>query len=53
MQLLFTESEENGLHRGLNLLPGSQVRRLPQGVKIPRVGGMNCALSNRTRCFTG
>lgn len=37
MQLLFTESEENGLHRGLNLLPGT-VRRLPQGVKIPHVG---------------
>lgn len=37
MQLLFTESEEHGLHRGLNLLPGF-VSHLPPGVKIPHIG---------------
>lgn len=37
MQLLFTESEEYGLHRGLNLLSGF-VRHLPQGVKKPHSG---------------
>lgn len=37
MQLLFTESEEYGLHRGLNLLSGV-VRRLPAGAKKPHVG---------------
>lgn len=37
MQLLFTESEEQGLHRGINLLPGT-VRRLTQEVKVPHNG---------------
>lgn len=37
MQLLMTESEEQGLHRGLNLIPGI-VRRLPERVKVPHVG---------------
>lgn len=37
MQLLFTESEEQGLHRGINLFPGT-VRRLTQGVKVPHSG---------------
>lgn len=37
MQLLFEESEEDGLHRGLGLLPG-RVVRLRGGVKIPHMG---------------
>jgi glutamine amidotransferase len=37
MQLLFEESEEDGLHRGLGLLPG-RVVRLSGGVKIPHMG---------------
>lgn len=37
MQLLFEESEEDGLHRGLGLLPG-RVVRLWGGVKIPHMG---------------
>jgi len=37
MQLLFSESEEHGRHRGLDLLPGS-VRRLDVGLKIPHMG---------------
>jgi glutamine amidotransferase len=37
MHLLFTESEEFGLHRGLNLLPG-RVRRIPEGVHVPHMG---------------
>lgn len=37
MQLLFDESEEDGTHRGLGLLPG-RVVRLPAGVKVPHMG---------------
>ena len=37
MHLLFTESEEFGLHRGLDLLPG-HVRRIPEGVHVPHMG---------------
>ena len=37
MHLLFTESEEFGLHRGLDLI-GGRVRRIPEGVKVPHMG---------------
>jgi glutamine amidotransferase len=37
MQLLFSESEELGHHRGLDLLKG-RVRRFPTTVKVPHVG---------------
>lgn len=37
LQLLFTESEEVGLHQGLNLLPG-RVRRFPSGKHVPQIG---------------
>jgi glutamine amidotransferase len=38
MQLLFEESVEMGLHRGLGLLPG-RVMRFPEGsLKVPHIG---------------
>lgn len=37
MQLLFDDSEEFGIHRGLGLLPGSVVK-LPPGVHVPHMG---------------
>ena len=37
MQLYFTESEEDGVHEGLDLMKGKVVR-LPQTVKIPQMG---------------
>ena len=37
MQLLFTSSEEHGMHQGLNLLPG-HVRRFQGDFKIPHIG---------------
>jgi glutamine amidotransferase len=38
MQLLFEESDEMGLHRGLGLLPG-RVVRFPEGeLKVPHIG---------------
>lgn len=41
MQLLFSESEEYGLHRGLDLIPGRIVPmagRIPPSLKIPQIG---------------
>ncbi len=41
MQLLFEESHEFGVHRGLGLLPGRVVAmegRIPQELKIPHIG---------------
>ena len=40
LQLLFTESEEFGVHRGLNVLSGRVVRFHPTmtGIKIPHMG---------------
>jgi glutamine amidotransferase len=37
MQLLFEESEEDGVHKGLGLVPG-RVTRLPDGLRIPEMG---------------
>ena len=43
LQLLFTESEEFGTHRGLNILPG-KIRRIPASpdstinLKVPHMG---------------
>jgi imidazole glycerol-phosphate synthase subunit HisH len=37
MHLLFNESEEFGLHTGLNLLPG-RVVRLPMDLRVPHMG---------------
>ena len=37
MHLLFTEGEEGGLHRGLDLIQG-RVKRFPDTVKVPHMG---------------
>ncbi len=37
MQVLFNETEENGHHRCLGIIPGT-VRRLPAGLKVPHMG---------------
>ena len=49
MQLLFEESEEYGLHKGLGLLPGRVVAmegRLPAGLPIPHIGWNGLTLTN-------
>ncbi len=38
MQLLFTESEEFGIHKGLDLIPGRVVRFKDKGLKVPHMG---------------
>jgi glutamine amidotransferase len=38
LQLLFTESDEFGTHRGLNLIPGKVRRFHEPGLRVPHVG---------------
>ncbi|MDL2716946.1 MAG: imidazole glycerol phosphate synthase subunit HisH [Acidobacteriota bacterium] len=49
-QLLFEESEEHGIHRGLGLVPG-RVRAFQGGVRTPHVG-WNQLLARRSDGFT-
>ena len=37
LQVLFTDTEEGGWHKCLDIIPGS-VKRLPSGLKIPHMG---------------
>lgn len=37
LQVLFTETEEGGMHKCLNIIPG-RVRKLPSGLKNPHMG---------------
>ncbi|RLF13859.1 MAG: imidazole glycerol phosphate synthase subunit HisH, partial [Thermoprotei archaeon] len=48
LQLLFTESMEGGLHRGLDLLKG-RVVKLPAGVKVPHMGWNKVNIAKWTR----
>jgi glutamine amidotransferase len=52
MQMLFTYSEEDGRHSGLNIIPGS-VKRFKPGVKIPHVGWNSLDFTNTNNAITG
>ncbi len=53
MQLFATESEEGGLHRGLDLIPG-RVVRFPQNVgKIPHMGWNQIRINKEHPVFDG
>jgi len=59
LQLLFSESEEFGLHKGLNVIPG-RVIRFPVGLKegneelkIPHMGWNQLSFKSRSPLFTG
>jgi imidazole glycerol-phosphate synthase subunit HisH len=60
LQLLMTESEEFGCHKGMNILPG-RVRRFPHGLtdaqghglKVPHMGWNQAHLSRRPPIFDG
>jgi glutamine amidotransferase len=60
MQLLFDESEEFGLHRGLGILPGRVIRFPPppspsgsRPVKFPHIGWNNLLLPEGVRGWQG
>jgi len=51
-QLLFTESEEFGNGKGLDLIPGA-VRRFPSGLKVPHMGWNQVEHRGDLRLFDG
>jgi glutamine amidotransferase len=52
MQLLFTESEEHGLHHGLDLLPG-RVVRFQGSYKVPHMGWNELSFVQSSPLFEG
>jgi glutamine amidotransferase len=52
MHLVFTESEEFGLHRGLSLIEG-RVKRIPEGVHVPHMGWNELTLHREDPLLTG
>lgn len=57
MQLLFDESIENGLSKGLSLLPG-QIVKIPEGtelepLKVPHMGWNDLIIKNQSRLLDG
>jgi glutamine amidotransferase len=51
-QLLFTESEEFGYGKGLDVIPGG-VRRFPGGLKVPHMGWNRVEHEGDLRLFDG
>jgi glutamine amidotransferase len=59
LQLLFSESEEFGIHKGLNVIPG-RVVRFPEGMtqgeeelKVPHMGWNQVSIKKRPAAFSG
>ncbi len=52
MQILASESEEGGLHRGLDLIPG-KVTRLTGDIKIPHMGWNSLRITRYSELFDG
>lgn len=54
LQLMMSESEENGLHKGLDLVQGRVVKfELPLGFKVPHMGWNSITPRLDSRLFTG
>jgi imidazole glycerol-phosphate synthase subunit HisH len=53
LQLLFTESEEFGLHKGLGWIPGRVVRFKADGLKVPHMGWNSLMIQKRTPVLEG
>lgn len=52
MQMLFDESVEFGVHRGLGLIPG-RVERFPETVRVPQVGWNQVHIAHEHPLFDG
>lgn len=52
LDLLFEESDEHGLHRGLGLLPG-RVELLPTDLKIPQIGWNQISIRKKSSLLDG
>jgi glutamine amidotransferase len=52
LQILFDEGEEDGLRKGLGLLPG-RVTKLPDGVQVPHIGWQRLERTGATPLLQG
>lgn len=53
-QLLFSESEEDGLHQGLDIIKGRVIRlQLPAEYKVPHMGWNSIKVNPASRLFSG
>ncbi|MBI1824505.1 MAG: imidazole glycerol phosphate synthase subunit HisH [Nitrospirae bacterium] len=53
LQLLFSRSEEFGMHEGLNFIPG-EVKRFPvSGLKVPHIGWNQVRINSDSPFFKG
>ena len=52
MQLLFSESEENGIHEGLDIIPGRVIRFNTQ-LKVPHMGWNDISINPASRILKG
>lgn len=52
LQLMFSQSEEMGQHRGLDILPGT-VNRFPQGERVPQIGWNEVRIQRETTLLEG
>ncbi|MBC8275482.1 MAG: imidazole glycerol phosphate synthase subunit HisH [Chloroflexi bacterium] len=52
LQLLFSSTEEGGLHKCLDVIPGT-VKRLPQSLKVPHMGWNQVKQQVRHHLFSG
>ena len=48
LQLMFSESEELGRHRGLGLLPG-RIKRFPASERVPQIGWNQVSFKRRVK----
>jgi imidazole glycerol-phosphate synthase subunit HisH len=53
MQLLLTDSEEMGIHQGMNLIPGSVLRFKSETDKIPQIGWNSVDQQKESILFRG
>lgn len=54
LQLLFTESDENGIHKGLNIIPGRVEKfQLPSQYKVPQIGWNSIEVNPASRLLAG
>ena len=53
LQLLFTESEEFGLHKGLGIIPGTVKKFVDSSLKVPHMGWNQARLQRACPLFNG
>ncbi len=54
MQLLLTESYENGVYKGLDIIPGRVEKfRIPSQYKVPQIGWNSIEVNPASRLLTG